>query len=122
MAELKAITITLEMEKPTKNCVKFVEKTENEFTPEKIGNIYIQKFFLQEIGFNGGKIEVTISQNVGNSKFVFEKPTKNTCKFNEIAENAWTPEKIGSIYIPKSTLAEMGYTGGDIYIGVSVKK
>lgn len=122
MAELKSITITMAMEKATKNCVKFVEKTQSDFVPEKIGTLYMQKSFLAEIGFNGGEIEVTLSQNIGQVKFAYEKPTKNTCKFAEVVANEWTPEKIGSIYVPKSTLAEMGYTGGEIYVGVSVKK
>ena len=121
MAELKSITITMAMEKATKNCVKFVEKTQSDFVPEKIGTLYMQKSFLAEIGFNGGEIEVTLSQNVGQVKFAYEKPTKNTCKFAEVVANEWTPEKIGSIYVPKSTLMEIGYTGGEIYVGVSVK-
>lgn len=118
--ELKAITITMEMEKPTKNTIKFVEKPESEFVPEKLGQLYIQKSFLAEIGYQGGNISVTLSQDIGQVKFVFEKPTKNTCKFNEEVANDWTPEKIGSVYVPKSTLSEMGYQGGEFYIGVSV--
>ena len=37
-------------------------------------------------------------------KFEFEKETKNTVKFKEIEENGFS--KIGTIYIPKSTLVQ----------------
>ena len=121
------ITITLNMEKATKNCVKFVEVTANEWMPEILGSIYVQKSALAEIGFNGGNICISITTDAenadeGDMKFVFEKATKNTCKFNEQVANEWTPEKIGSLYVPKSTLAGMGYTGGDIYVNLSIAK
>lgn len=121
------ITITLNMEKPTKNTVKFAEVTANEWVPEILGSVYVQKSALAEIGFNGGKIKISITTSAenaedGDMKFVFEKPTKNTCKFNEAVANDWTPEKIGSLYVPKATLAQMGYTGGDIYVNLSVAK
>ena len=119
------ITITLAMEKATKNCVKFNEVTENEFIPEKLGSIYVQKSALAEIGFNGGNICISITTDESNAedgdlKFIAEKTTKNTVKFAESVANEWTPEKIGSLYVPKFTLAQMGYTGGDIYVSLSV--
>lgn len=121
------ITITLNMEKATKNCVKFNEETASEFVPEKLGSIYVQKSALAEIGFNGGNICISITANAENAedgdlKFKMEKPTKNTCKFAEVVANEWIPEKIGSLYVPKSTLAELGYTGGDIYVSLSIAK
>lgn len=119
------ITITLAMEKATKNCVKFNEETINEWIPEKLGSVYVQKSALMEIGFNGGKINISITSDAENAetgdlKFCMEKSTKNTVKFAESVENEWIPEKIGSLYVPKSTLMELGYTGGDIYVSLSL--
>lgn len=114
------ITVTLAMEKATKNCVKFAEKTASEFVPEILGSLYVQKSALAEIQYNGGDLIVEISANTGVIKFVPEKATKNTWKFAEVVANDWTPEKIGSIYIPKSTLAKMGFNGGDIYVSMKI--
>lgn len=121
------ITITLSMEKATKNCVKFNEVTENEFIPEKLGSIYVQKSALAEIGFNGGNLCISITTDAENAedgdlKFIAEKTTKNTVKFAESVANEWVPEKIGSLYVPKYTLAQMGYTGGEIYVSLSIAK
>ena len=121
------ITITLSMKKATKNCVKFNEVTETEFIPEELGSIYVQKSALAEIGFNGGNISISITTDADNAedgdlKFVAEKTTKNTVKFAEVTENEWVPEKIGSLYVPKYTLAELGYTGGEIYVSLSIAK
>lgn len=41
-----------------------------------------------------------------------EKATKNTIRFEEVLENELDAPKLGSIYIPKATLAEMGWTEG----------
>lgn len=41
-----------------------------------------------------------------------EKATKNTIRFEEVLESELDAAKIGSIYIPKATLAEMGWTEG----------
>ncbi len=38
-----------------------------------------------------------------------EKPTKNTIRFEEVLESELDAPKIGSIYIPKATLAELGW-------------
>lgn len=38
-----------------------------------------------------------------------EKATKNTIRFEEVLENELDAPKIGSIYIPKATLAELGW-------------
>ena len=121
------ITITLAMEKATKNCVKFNEVTANEFIPEKLGSLYVQKSALAEIGFNGGDICISITADKSNADdtditFNAEKTTKNTVKFAEVTENEWVPEKIGSLYVPKYTLAELGYTGGEIYVSLSIAK
>lgn len=106
------ITITLAMEKATKNCIKFAEKTESEFVPEKLGQLYVQKAALAGIGYKGGDLTVKIT--LGNDDgigFKFAKTTKNTVMFTEIVENEFVPEKIGNLYIPKNTLAELGYDG-----------
>ena len=46
--------------------------------------------------------------------FEMEKATKNTIKFAEVlpAEGFPAP-KIGSVYVPKSTLGELGWKEGD---------
>lgn len=120
----KSIIVNLEPEKSTKNCVKFNEVTANEFMPEKLGSLYVQKSALAEIGFNGGNINVSITTDDNNAedgdlKFTAEKSTKNTVKFAESVANEWVPEKIGSLYVPKFTLAELGYAGGEIYVNIS---
>lgn len=49
-----------------------------------------------------------------------EKATKNTIRFEEILENELDVPKIGSIYIPKSTLKELEWKEGDtITINIS---
>ncbi len=110
------ITVTLSMEKTTKNTVKFAEITENEFMPEILGSIYVPKVTLAGIGYQGGNITVTIKACAENAEDLEnairmnpEKPTKNTVKFAEVTENEFVPEKIGSVYIPKTTLAGIGY-------------
>ena len=115
------ITITLAMEKPTKNTVKFAEKTVSDFVPEKLGSLYVPKSTLAEISYNGGDLVVEIGKT-GDVKLMPEKPTKNTVKFTEKTESEFVPEKIGSVYIPKSTLAELGYAGDALYISVKVAK
>ena len=44
--------------------------------------------------------------------FKMEKATKNTIRFEEILESEFSAPKIGSIYIPKSTLQEIGWGEG----------
>lgn len=41
--------------------------------------------------------------------FEMEKVTKNTIRFSEVMESELSAPKIGSVYIPKSTLAELGW-------------
>ena len=116
---MKTITITMNPEKVTKNTVKFAEVVSNEFVPEKLGSLYVPKSTLAEIAYTGKSIVVSIGAE-GNVKLMPEKATKNTWKFNEESVNEFIPEKIGSVYIPKSTLAEIEYHGDAIYIGVSL--
>ena len=120
------ITITLNMEKATKNCVKFAEETANEFVPEKLGTVYVQKSALLGIGYNGGKLNVKLSADEADAEdgdiiMAPEKVTKNTVKFTEQTKNEWVPETIGSVYIPKVTLAEMGWKP-ETNIVISIEK
>ena len=41
-----------------------------------------------------------------------EKVTKNTIRFSEVLESELSSPKIGSMYIPKSTLGELGWKEG----------
>jgi hypothetical protein len=50
-----------------------------------------------------------------------EKATKNTIRFEEILANELDAPKIGSIYIPKSTLGELNWKEGDNLV-VSIDK
>lgn len=55
--------------------------------------------------------------------FKMEKATKNTIRFEEVLESELTAPKIGSVYIPKSTLGEIGWKEGkDIVIEISVEQ
>lgn len=46
--------------------------------------------------------------------FEMEKETKNTIKFAEILpEEGFPAPKIGTIYVPKATLGELGWKEGD---------
>ena len=45
--------------------------------------------------------------------FEMEKATKNTIRFAEVLENELDAPKIGSIYVPKSTLGELGWKEGN---------
>ena len=44
--------------------------------------------------------------------FTMEKATKNTIRFAEVLESELAAPKIGSVYIPKSTLGEIGWKEG----------
>lgn len=122
---MESIIITLAMEKVTKNCIKFTEKTESEFAIEKLGSLYIQKSAFAE-PYAGQDIDIYLSIADDKSVLTFsaEKPTKNTVKFAEDVENEFSLAKIGSLYIPKSTLAEIGWRPDlkqKIAVGISVK-
>ena len=45
--------------------------------------------------------------------FEMEKATKNTIRFAEILASELDAPKIGTIYVPKSTLGELGWKEGD---------
>lgn len=44
--------------------------------------------------------------------FKMEKATKNTIRFTEVLASELDAPKIGTIYIPKSTLTELKWTDG----------
>lgn len=55
--------------------------------------------------------------------FKMEKATKNTIKFAEVLESELAAPKVGTIYIPKSTLGELGWTETNtIEIDVNIGK
>ena len=123
---MESITITLKMEKVTKNCIKFAEKTESEFAMEKLGTLYIQKSTFAPGAYTGQDIEVSISIANDESGLTFsaEKATKNTVMFAEDLPSEFALAKIGNIYIPKATLAEIGWRPDlkqKISIGIIVK-
>lgn len=53
--------------------------------------------------------------------FEMEKATKNTIRFAEILESELAAPKIGSIYIPKSTLGEIGWNE-NMLITIDIQK
>ena len=46
--------------------------------------------------------------------FEMEKATKNTIRFAEILASELDAPKVGTIYVPKSTLGELGWKEGDV--------
>ena len=59
-----------------------------------------------------------------NVKAVFtaEKATKNTVRFQEVLESEFAAPTIGTIYIPKATLGQIGYAEGKkLVVTVSVE-
>lgn len=45
-------------------------------------------------------------------KFEMGKVTKNTIRFEEVLESELSAPKVGSVYIPKATLGEIGWKEG----------
>jgi hypothetical protein len=55
------VEVTLEVERDTKNTVRFEEVLAGEFDAPKLGQLYVPKSTLGQIGFEAGKqIKVTI--------------------------------------------------------------
>lgn len=55
--------------------------------------------------------------------FAMEKATKNTIRFAEVLASELDAPKVGTLYIPKSTLGELKWADGDkISIELSVEK
>lgn len=47
-------------------------------------------------------------------KFTMEKATKNTIRFTEIRESDLDASKVGTVYVPKATLKELGWSEGKV--------
>lgn len=110
MENMNTIEVILSVERVTKNCIKFAEKTESEFSVEKLGSVYIQKSTFAEC-YKGQDIVLTlyIADEEAGLTFTAEKPTKTTVKFAEDVASEYALAKIGSLYIPKTTLSELGW-------------
>lgn len=55
--------VTMEMEKATKNTIRFTEVLENELDAPVIGTIYVPKTTLKSIGWKeGDKLTVTVGK------------------------------------------------------------
>lgn len=55
--------------------------------------------------------------------FELEKATKNTIRFTEVLESELSAPVIGSVYIPKSTLGQIGWKEGmKITMEIGVEK
>ena len=48
--------------------------------------------------------------------FEVEKDTKNTIRFKEVVDGPLDTPKVGTIYVPKATLKEIGYEMGKALI------
>ena len=44
--------------------------------------------------------------------FEMEKDTKNTIRFKEVVADMLDTPKVGTVYVPKATLKEIGYEAG----------
>lgn len=54
--------------------------------------------------------------------FDIERMTKNTIRFSEVLTDALDVPKVGTIYVPKTTLKEIGYAEGkQLVIDLAVK-
>ena len=54
--------------------------------------------------------------------FEVEKDTKNTIRFKEVVDGPLDTPKVGTIYVPKATLKEIGYEmGKELIIELSCK-
>lgn len=54
--------------------------------------------------------------------FKQEKVTKNTIKFAEVLENELDAPKIGTLYVQKATLKEIGWSDGkELAVEISIQ-
>ena len=54
--------------------------------------------------------------------FAYERETKNTIRFAEVVDDDLSATKIGSVYVSKPTLKELGWTRGNgISVTINVK-
>lgn len=120
----KSITIILEEKKVTDNKVLFEEPVTGKLAIQKIGKVYIPKIALAEIKYKGeGKVGMMITvDGTDGIKCKMGEPTKNTVPYAEIIPDNYTPAHIGSVYIPKTTLPELGITSEEQTISVKICK
>lgn len=117
----KNITITMSPDKIAKNSIRFGENVASQYVPEKIGEMYVQKSALAALGYDGEDISVEIGFT-GDIKMMPTKGTKNAYQFSEETVSEFVPAKIGTMYVPKSTLAELEYTGDALYVTIKIVK
>ena len=119
----KNITIAMHMDKATENTIHFAENTLNEFMPEKLGGLYVQKFLLEQSNYRGGEIVVEFGNNGGDVKFMPAKDgvKKNVVLFEESVADDFHAKRIGKIYVPKTTLAEIEYAGDALYVSIKAE-
>lgn len=56
-------------------------------------------------------------------QFEFERDTKNTIRFKEVVNGPLDTPRIGTLYISKSSLKELGYTeGAKLEVSISAVK
>lgn len=61
-------------------------------------------------------------KNIMKIRFKKEKETKNTIRFVEVMEDKLYREKIGSLYVPKTTLDSIGWKdGAELTVKLEVK-
>lgn len=54
--------------------------------------------------------------------FEFEKDTKNTIRFKEVLNGPLDAPTIGTLYVPKQTLKQIGYKeGGKLIVDLSAE-
>ena len=121
---MESITVTLNFAEIKKTTVLYTEQTDSEFVPEIIGNLYLPKATVGDLivnqGYQGADIVVEIG-NTGDIKLMPELPAKKmTVKFNEETISELMPARVGTLYIPKSTLEKLGYTGDALYMSIKV--
>ena len=118
------IAVTLNFAEIKKTTVKYAENPMSDFVPDVIGDLYLPKATVGDLivnhGYQGADIIVEIGKT-GDIKMMPELPAKKmTVKFNEETVSELMPAKIGSIYVPKSTLEKLGYTGDALYLSIKV--
>ena len=121
---MESIKVTLNFGEVKKTSVLFTETPANDYVAEIIGNIYLPKTtvgnLIIEQNYQPGHPIVVEFGNTGDVKLMPEKPTRNTWKFNEETVSEFVPGKIGSVYVPKSTLEKLGYCGDALYMSIKV--
>ena len=54
--------------------------------------------------------------------FEFEKETKNTIRFKEVLDGPLDAPNIGTLYVPKQTLKQIGYKEGNrLNVDISIE-